>query len=133
MVAHSLHTKRVNGQSHRCSVLARGARQGWHLGSEKALFHLFQAEQGVKMLHKGFSLGGAKCCTRGFLGPKKGFSWLPKRSGPKSFACGAPKSRLRRNLSILRANAAKKKGKFYDAKKTQPRKPLKKGFSWLQA
>ena len=70
---------------------------------------------------------------KGFLGAEKGVFLAPQRSGPKIFACGAKKIRLRRKLSILRANAAKKKGKFYDTKKTRPRKPLKKGFSWLQA
>ena len=70
---------------------------------------------------------------KGFFGAEKGVFLAPQRSGPKIFACGAKKIRLRRKLSILRANAAKKKGKFYDTKKTRPRKPLKKGFSWLQA
>ena len=70
---------------------------------------------------------------KGFFGAEKGVFLAPQRSGPKIFACGAKKIRLRRKLSILRANAAKKKGKFYDTKKTRPRKPLKRGFSWLQA
>ena len=85
------------------------------MGSEKALFHLFQAEQGVKMLHKGFSPGGPKCCTRGFLGPKKGFSWLPNAQVQK-VSPAAPKKPPAAQPFDFEGKRRAKKGKFYDAK-----------------
>jgi len=65
---------------------------------------------------------------KGFFGAEKGVFLAPQRSGPKSFACGAKKSRLRRDLAILRANAAKNKGKFYDTKNAT-KKTSEKGVS----
>ena len=64
---------------------------------------------------------------KGFFGAEKGVFLAPQRSGPKTFACGAKKIRLRRKLPILRANAAKKKGKFYDTKKNATKKTSEKG------
>ena len=64
---------------------------------------------------------------KGFFGAEKGVFLAPQRSGPKSFACGAPKSRLRRNLSILRANAANKKGQILRYKKNATKKTSEKG------
>ena len=86
------------------------------MGSDKALFHVIQAEQGVKMLHKGFSLGGAKCCTRGFWGPKKGFSWLPNAQVQK-VSPAAPKKSPAAQPFDFEGKRREKKGKFYDAKK----------------
>ena len=68
------------------------------------------------MLHKGFSLGGAKCRTRGFSGPKKGFSWLPNAQVQK-VSPAAPKKSPAAQPFDFEGKRREKTGKFYDANK----------------
>ena len=94
--------------------------------SAQALFHLFQAEQGVKMLHKGFSLGGAKCRTRGFSGPKKGFSWLPNAQVQK-VSPAAPKKSPAAQPFDFEGKRRDKKGQILRYKKNATKKTSEKG------